>query len=198
MLLKAGANINQLNSWKLSPVTVAFLKNHTNIVKKILDFPNINVNCKDDNGRTLIANTAFKFDLKNYALVDTLINKHNSNLKIMDIQKKYPAHHLLNNNSSINFTSQVISHNKSLIEDHAKLLTDFDASIKDLSNQYHGWVTAICNDLELLSRADEYGNSALTYYLTSNTLSLSVTGSKSFTSGNDRASKKNEFDEYRK
>lgn len=116
LLLKAGANINQLNSWKLSPVTVAFLKHHTNIVKKILAFPDINVNCKDDNGRTLIANAAFNFKIDNYSLVDILINKHKSNLKIMDIQKKYPSHHLLSNFGALDLNSGVITHQSSVIE----------------------------------------------------------------------------------
>jgi ankyrin repeat protein len=50
MLLKAGAEINSENSWKLTPINIALLKNHTGVLKKFLEYPDINVNGKDDTG----------------------------------------------------------------------------------------------------------------------------------------------------
>lgn len=200
MLLQAGANINQLNSWKLSPVTVAFLKHHTNIVKKILALPDINVNCKDDNGRTLIANTACNFELENYDLVDILINKHKSDLRIMDIEKKYPAHHLLRNFNSLNFQSNLITHNSSIIEDSKELLSRFKASNSSIASKFQNWVTAICNNLEMFSRADSSGSSAISYFVNSVSayLSKNITGGKNLLQGKERIQKKDQYTELKK
>jgi len=57
MLLKAGAEINSENSWKLTPINIALLKNHTGVLKKFLEYPDINVNGKDDTGWTLLSNS---------------------------------------------------------------------------------------------------------------------------------------------
>jgi ankyrin repeat protein len=54
LLIKAGADINATNSWKLTPINIAMLKNHEGIVKKFLDMPDVDVNCKDEKGRTLL------------------------------------------------------------------------------------------------------------------------------------------------
>ena len=55
LLILAGSDVNLANSWKLSPANVAMLKNHFGCVKQILQQPNVDVNCKDDKGRTLLA-----------------------------------------------------------------------------------------------------------------------------------------------
>ena len=40
--------------WKVTPITIAMLKNHQGIVKKLLQRDDIDVNGKDENGRTLL------------------------------------------------------------------------------------------------------------------------------------------------
>lgn len=54
LVLKAGANVNAANSWKLTPINVAMLLNHEGCVKLFLDFEGIDVNCKDEQGRTML------------------------------------------------------------------------------------------------------------------------------------------------
>ena len=49
--------MNLLNSWNLSPLSVAMQKNHFGCVKKLLSYPGTDVNVKDDEGKTLVMNT---------------------------------------------------------------------------------------------------------------------------------------------
>ena len=54
LLVKHGADINAANMWKITPITIAMLKNHQGIVKELLKRDDIDVNGKDDQGRTLL------------------------------------------------------------------------------------------------------------------------------------------------
>ena len=54
LLVAHGANINAQNMWKITPITIAMLKNHNGIVKEFLKSEDVNVNGKDDQGRTLL------------------------------------------------------------------------------------------------------------------------------------------------
>ena len=47
LLLKHGANINAPNMWKITPITIAMLKNHQGIVKDLLKRDDIDVNGKN-------------------------------------------------------------------------------------------------------------------------------------------------------
>jgi len=44
-----------MNSWKVTPITIAMLNNHLGTVKRLLTEENVDVNGKDDKGRTLLA-----------------------------------------------------------------------------------------------------------------------------------------------
>ena len=55
ILTHYGANPSPENAWKTTPITVALQKNHSSIVKELLKSQDINVNSKDDEGRTLLA-----------------------------------------------------------------------------------------------------------------------------------------------
>jgi len=57
LLMKAGADPNVFNSWNLTPLTVAMQKNHFGCVRKLLSYNETDVNCKDDQGRTLVSLT---------------------------------------------------------------------------------------------------------------------------------------------
>jgi len=52
--LSHGADINASNMWKVTPITIAMLKNHQGIVKEMLKRDDIDVNGKDEEGRTLL------------------------------------------------------------------------------------------------------------------------------------------------
>jgi ankyrin repeat protein len=57
LLIKHGADVNAFNSWKITPITIAMLNNHNGTVKRLLQEPGIDVNGKDDKGRTLLSMT---------------------------------------------------------------------------------------------------------------------------------------------
>lgn len=54
LLVSHGADLNAQNMWNITPITIAMLKNHQGIVKEFLKREDINVNGKDDQGRTLL------------------------------------------------------------------------------------------------------------------------------------------------
>jgi ankyrin repeat protein len=55
LLIKHGADLNAMNSWKVTPITIAMLNNHLGTVKRLLQEDNVDVNGKDDKGRTLLS-----------------------------------------------------------------------------------------------------------------------------------------------
>ena len=68
LLLKHGANVNAVNMWKITPITIAMLKNHHGIVKDLLKRDDIDVNGKDEDGRTLL--TMAVEDLSDHTVFD--------------------------------------------------------------------------------------------------------------------------------
>ena len=60
VLVKAGADQNAVNTWKLTPLSVALQKGHFGVVKTLLNFASTDVNCKDDEGRTLVSSAISK------------------------------------------------------------------------------------------------------------------------------------------
>jgi ankyrin repeat protein len=55
LLIKHGADVNAENIWKVTPITIAMLNNHKGTVKRLLQEESVDVNGKDDNGRTLLS-----------------------------------------------------------------------------------------------------------------------------------------------
>ena len=99
-LIRAGANANCYNSWKLTPVAVAMLKNHFEVINKLLEFPNIDINCKDDSGRTLLSNSIRSLSEKCVNFVEMIISRHNADIRIPDLQGNTPLHHLCSKNTA--------------------------------------------------------------------------------------------------
>ena len=60
----------------------------------MLNYEGINVNCKDDKGRTLISNLSSKLNTENYLLACQLVEKHKANLRMYDLEGYLPMHHL--------------------------------------------------------------------------------------------------------
>lgn len=67
--------MNAQNSWKISPINIAMLKSHTGCVKKLLEEPNVDVNGKDEKGRTLIMLSMFVLDDDTVEFVSFLLKK---------------------------------------------------------------------------------------------------------------------------
>lgn len=55
LLIEHGADLNKENMWRVTPICIAMLKNHQGIVKEMLKREGVDVNGKDDKGRTLLA-----------------------------------------------------------------------------------------------------------------------------------------------
>jgi ankyrin repeat protein len=75
LLLKAGADVNSQNSWKISPINIAMLKNHNGCVKRFLEEEKVDVNGKDDKGRSLIMLALFILDDESYDFISYLLRK---------------------------------------------------------------------------------------------------------------------------
>ncbi|XP_064600796.1 poly [ADP-ribose] polymerase tankyrase-like [Liolophura sinensis] len=54
LLLEAGADPNTQSLWKISPVSIAWLKGHRGIVSILLEDERVDVNFRDDRGQTLV------------------------------------------------------------------------------------------------------------------------------------------------
>jgi ankyrin repeat protein/predicted DNA-binding WGR domain protein len=100
ILIQAGANPNVYNSWKLTPIAGAMMKNHYGIINKLLEYPDIDVNCKDDNGRTLLSNSIRILSEKTLNFARLIITKHKADITIPDLAGKSALHHLMINHSA--------------------------------------------------------------------------------------------------
>jgi ankyrin repeat protein/predicted DNA-binding WGR domain protein len=124
LLIAAGANPNVHNSWKLTPIAVAMLKNHFKIINKLLTYPNIDVNCKDDKGRTLLSNSVRNITQKTVDFIELIIEHHNADVRIPDLEGDTALHHLLKNVDSNCFQVNYQTANQpNLLRDMATIRT---------------------------------------------------------------------------
>ena len=93
LVRKGKANINAANSWKLTPINVAMLLNHEGCVKLFLDFEGIDVNCKDEQGRTMLMLSVQKQNDRSVDFLTYLLNKE-ADLRIVDVDGRSALHHL--------------------------------------------------------------------------------------------------------
>ena len=75
LLVKAKADVNAANSWNLTALAVAMLKNNFNCVKRLLEIPDIDVSCKDDQGRTLVNQTVIEVSRNNIEHLKYLVKE---------------------------------------------------------------------------------------------------------------------------
>ena len=59
LLITHGADVNVKNRWKVSPIAIAMMMNHTGIVKELFLKHKANINTQDDNGFTLLNMACF-------------------------------------------------------------------------------------------------------------------------------------------
>jgi ankyrin repeat protein/predicted DNA-binding WGR domain protein len=86
VLMRAGANPNSVNSWNLSPTAVALLKSYFSCLRKMLDYPQTDVNCIDDEGRTLVSNAIKTINAQNFNHVAFLLRDKKADPNIADAQ----------------------------------------------------------------------------------------------------------------
>ena len=84
VLFNAGANPNSANSWNLTPTAVALLKSYFSCLRKMLDNPQTDVNCVDDEGRTLVSNAVKTINAENYSHVAFLLKDKKADPNIPD------------------------------------------------------------------------------------------------------------------
>jgi len=55
------------------------------VVKTLLNYPSTDVNCKDDEGRTLISSSLSRFNADSFEYMKYLILEKNADVKIADL-----------------------------------------------------------------------------------------------------------------
>lgn len=96
ILLKAGSNVNANSSWKISPLNIAMLKNHHGMVKYLLNQPGIDVNCKDEKGRTLLSLAVGLEDCdETLAYIEYLLKEKHADPNIADLSGNTPLYYLV-------------------------------------------------------------------------------------------------------
>jgi len=94
LLIKAGADQNQANSRRLTPLTVSFLKKNFGCMKKLLSYPSTDVNCKDESGRTILMSAIQALDAKNAEQIRYLVQEKNADPNIQDLNGNTALHYL--------------------------------------------------------------------------------------------------------
>ncbi len=93
LLLKAGSNVNTQNSWKISPINIAMLMGHIGCVKRLLEEPNVDVNGKDEKGRTLLILSLIVLDDESIDFISYLLKK-GADPNIADLDGNTALHYL--------------------------------------------------------------------------------------------------------
>eukprot|EP01015_Nassula_variabilis_P005856 TRINITY_DN1440_c0_g2_i9.p1 TRINITY_DN1440_c0_g2~~TRINITY_DN1440_c0_g2_i9.p1 ORF type:complete len:1034 (-),score=302.89 TRINITY_DN1440_c0_g2_i9:4-3060(-) len=94
ILIQAGADPNVLNSWNLTALNVAMLKNQFGCVKQLLNYPETDVNCKDNNGRTLISLSVDNLTEASMSHIEFLVKDKKADVNIPDLQGLSPLHYV--------------------------------------------------------------------------------------------------------
>ncbi|KAL9657154.1 hypothetical protein ABK040_015860 [Willaertia magna] len=89
LLLKVGADIQALNSWKVSPLELSLLKNHTGIAEYILNNFTIDLNLKDPSGKTLIEKLLDRGDGYSIELVTFILERKRDSLNIKELNNLF-------------------------------------------------------------------------------------------------------------
>lgn len=91
-MVENGADLNSNNMWKVSPITVAMLKNHSGIVKELLKHEGVDVNGKDDKGLTLLHMACVDLTADDVTdFVKFLLSK-GANPNLADLEGQTPLH----------------------------------------------------------------------------------------------------------
>jgi ankyrin repeat protein/predicted DNA-binding WGR domain protein len=122
LLFTAGANPNAVNSWNLTPTAVALLKSYFSCLRTMLNNPITNVNCIDDEGRTLVSNAIKVISAENFHHVSFLLVDKKADPNIADA-KGLTAFDYLCSHNYLTLASKEINANMNL-EEVEKIRTD--------------------------------------------------------------------------
>lgn len=81
-----------MNSWKVTPITIAMLNNHLGTVKRLLQEENVDVNGKDDKGRTLLAMAMLDIEEPNCVDFAKFLIDKGANINLGDVDQTTPLH----------------------------------------------------------------------------------------------------------
>jgi ankyrin repeat protein/predicted DNA-binding WGR domain protein len=159
LLIKAGANPNVYNSWKLTPIAGAMMKNHYGIINRLLEYPDIDVNCKDDNGRTLLSNSIRILSEKTLNFARLIITKHKADITIPDLSGKTALHHLMLTHSAAfmavnTYNIGILANVENLKQESAEKARIFLQLVELLCG----------DDLRMFNQVDNAKNTPLTYF----------------------------------
>ena len=98
-LLQAGACLQPRNEWGLSPLGVAVMKGHKGIADHLATLPGIDINMKDDKGRTLLASMLVEqqgggFSMNFLNEIKVLVERHGADPQLADFGGRSSLHHL--------------------------------------------------------------------------------------------------------
>ncbi len=141
VLLKAGADPNSANSWNLSPTAVALLKSYFSCLRRMLDDPRTNVNCVDDEGRSLISNAIKTLTQENFSHVAFLLIEKKADPNLADSKGLAPLDYLMSTtvdelirqdqrmDNTIEANDRVKSEKRSLYRKYVELLIKQGADV---------------------------------------------------------------------
>ncbi|GFT42008.1 poly polymerase tankyrase [Nephila pilipes] len=98
LLIEAGASLNLPNDWKITPLSLAFMKGHMGLVDFLVEQPgiDINVDVNNDSGMTLVMQ-ALRSNINNSMLerIHFLVVKQKSDCTKVDFMGNNAFHHLV-------------------------------------------------------------------------------------------------------
>lgn len=87
------SGINAHNIWKVTPMNIALLKNHTGCIKRFLMEDGVDINGKDEKGRTFLHLSVIRIDEGTIDFVNLLLSK-GADPNIQDMDGNTPLHYL--------------------------------------------------------------------------------------------------------
>ena len=93
-LVSNGANVNCLNDWKFPPLLIALLKGHFGCMRKMLEYADVDVNCKDEEGRTLLSRAMDVISQQSLQEIQFLLKEKRADPNVGDLKGRTPLHHL--------------------------------------------------------------------------------------------------------
>lgn len=92
--MEAGCDPNLKNDWGLNATTVALLKNYFDCVRKMLEYEKTDVNCVDNDGRSLISNTVKSITEENFENFIFLLDEKGADANSQDQHGLSTLHHV--------------------------------------------------------------------------------------------------------
>ncbi len=96
-LIKRGADPNAPNDWKTTPLGIAMQKGHMAIADYLLEQDSVDVNIRDDDGKTLVAQMTEVITGSTLKQLNYLLEKKDADVTTADAQGYTPLHHLAKN-----------------------------------------------------------------------------------------------------